>query len=224
MLARVGKTKPRSFARKWLPVIALGLATAGGSLWLMRWWAVEHVDAWARRASIREDRPDGTSRTVPNYTVPGTYGDAFGPMVGVLTALALGAAVASAFMQREEMEEARTQFTAQAKALDKANDLAEAANELELLNMTLNIMQQLADAEAFGVEVTRHYDQSHPSKAWATMVDKEDKGVAPEGWRLNPDVRSVLVRRRRLLNLMVGLDARMGEVQSSLRKRLVQKG
>jgi hypothetical protein len=64
------------------------------------------------------------------YEHTGTFGDSFAPVIGVLTALALGATAASTYMQVIEMREAREHADKQAAAQDRANDLAEEANKL----------------------------------------------------------------------------------------------
>jgi hypothetical protein len=123
----------------WPPVVLVFVAVAGlavGALWV---WSNYFVNPWAARAALKRELRD--------YSVPGTYGDAFAPVVGLLTSLALGATVASAYMQREEMREARTQFQAQEREQKRANDLAEEANILALSAQLLEVTRQIADID-----------------------------------------------------------------------------
>lgn len=119
------------------------------------------VDSWAWHAREAGNQ----SGELRNYSVPGAFGDSFAPVVGLLTSLALGAAIASVLMQRkelqlqreemerqrEEMRQAREQYTAQAAALNDANALAIHANELAHSAQIADALRQIADINNQGV-------------------------------------------------------------------------
>lgn len=127
-------------------------AVVGGAMVIMTAWGA-WVLHWAART-----RPE----------VPGTFGDSFAPIVGLMTAGALGAAIASVFMQRrelelqrqemqlqrdemkaqrEEMEEARKQWTAQAASMAEANVYAADANKLAAGAQLLEASRQISELD-----------------------------------------------------------------------------
>jgi hypothetical protein len=177
MLRRVEEAKRERWLewwRKWRAVIFVMLATSGVALMLLWRWSVR-VDEWAAHSRMVPGAECAErSGEVRNYSVPGTYGDAFAPIVGVMTALALGATVASAFMQREEMEEARKQFTSQASEMKEANDLAVSAQlieawrqigELERQALTILNVRTAQEQKAFsGPDATALTIQQFPKR------------------------------------------------------------
>ncbi len=85
---------------KTFPVTRVFLGVTIAALTGLAAWAHFVVHPWAQGA--RE--PDSKSG---NYTAPGAFGDSFAPVIGLFAALALGATVASAYMQREELRDSR---------------------------------------------------------------------------------------------------------------------
>jgi hypothetical protein len=123
---------------------------AGGALVIMAAWGA-WVLHWASCAG---------------HEVPGTFGDAFAPIVGLMTAGALGAAIASVFMQRRELElqrlemklqrhemrDSRKEYVKQAAALTEANGLQARANELAHNAQILEAERQISDVDRVAME------------------------------------------------------------------------
>lgn len=146
-------------------------------------WHRWHVEPWAARSSQH------------SYSAPGAFGDSFAPVVGFMTALALGAAIASVLMQRrelelqreemqlqrdemkaqrEEMGEARKQWTAQAASMAEANKHAERANELAYSAQLLEVAGQIADLDAQAVAAVE------------TVKERNQRTTFLDGQRPNP--------------------------------------
>ena len=118
---------------------------------MMCWWKT-CVDDWAGRAKLSgaQCQSSGEQR---NYSVPGAFGDAFGPLAGIFTAFAFAATVASAVMQRQEMKEARAQFASQFDAMKRANELAQEANALERLTCSVEAWRQVMEVESNALKI-----------------------------------------------------------------------
>ena len=101
--------KPENLFQGW--TIRQLLGTAGGVFAL---WAVLILAA---------------GRSPDPYTL-GTFGDAFGPITGLATAMALVFAFWSVRLQHEELVETRKEMTLQRAELAKQNELAEARLDL----------------------------------------------------------------------------------------------
>lgn len=191
------ESKESSDARMWRVIATVaGIAAA-----LMAGWAT-FVRYWAA------SWPGG------DYSSPGTFGDSFAPIVGLMTSLTLGAALASVLMQREElrlqrkemraqreeMKEAREQWTAQAAAMVEANEHAAHANELAHSGQMLEASRQLAEldlraADIFGkrrhfFEAQDPYASMDPLKMWLNYYE-----TPPEQRTRFPDVLNDEVAR-----------------------------
>lgn len=175
-----------SWWSRWkVPAILGGVATLA-VIGLLLWGGV--VDRWAGKAVKRSDcgqalAPKCTETTgeVRDYSVPGTYGDAFAPLTGLFTSLALGAAIASVFMQREELQSqrqemrlARKQYRAQARALRDANKLAERANELAHSAQLADVLRQITDINNLGVAAFQESTDRYAKIKGAMLLESRD--------------------------------------------------
>jgi len=145
----------------------------------------------------------------------GAFGDSFAPIVGLVSAAALCAAVVSVFIQRrelglqraelhatrKEMEAQRKATEAQAAEVKRANELAEEANRLQLRAQYLSAIALLQDVERDTVlpkdEHTRTAMEERGRLALADDPYRRRSGT------LHDDGRNMLRERRREVALMV---------------------
>lgn len=116
---------------KWLgtldmtgPVLAAAIALMFGT---MGAWTI-FVSAWFAML------PDAAAD-------PSSFGDAFGPVAGILTALALVLAVWSVLLQRQELQETRAELRGQREAQERQTRIQALANVLELEQLRLRAAQ-----------------------------------------------------------------------------------
>lgn len=171
------QSKRDSDARMWR---VIGIV-AGVAVVMMTAWAVV-VWCWA----------DGTE-----FSKPGAFGDSFAPLVGLMTSLTLGAALASVIMQREElrlqrdemklqrkamedqreeMEEARKQWTAQAASMVEANKHAADANMLARAVKRSEIAGQVLASCFEALDALRYVSDDDVPDQWSGH-NKADKVV-----------------------------------------------
>lgn len=192
-------------------------AVAGLAIGLMCAWGGWFVRSWAHEKNASGEEV--------GYGVPGTFGDAFAPVVGVLTSLALGAAVASVLMQRrelelqreemqlqrdemkaqrEEMEEARKQWTAQAASMAEANQYAKHANVLAENAQRLEAWRQLLEIDEIAIrEIERDRkmrglgEQFDYSKDWYEYLEATPPVRTQRGFD-TPRMRALVSMREKL--------------------------
>lgn len=174
--------------RRWSwQVLLMGAAIPGAAVLGMWAWSEWHIKPWAASCGM---------------ATPGAFGDAFAPIVGVFTALALGATVASTYMQREAMREAQAQSEAQAHALERSLFLAVNAQVLEVTRQVHELDQHGCDA------VQRLILEGDARCIWEEIVVTfpERFEVAKHLHRFNTgEVASLLSRRTRLMTILRSL-------------------
>lgn len=126
------------------PLATLGIGLAIGALVMVAWYCF----AWLHFPHAISDR--------------GAFGDSFGPAVGLISSLALGAAVLSVMMQREELALTREEMAkhrqaaeAQAKSAERhANALEAQAGAAERHASALEAQAAAADRHAAALEAS----------------------------------------------------------------------
>lgn len=202
-------------------------------------WREIVVDQWAWKARPK----DAGGSELRNYSVPGAFGDAFAPIVGLMSSLALGAAIASLFLQRRElalqrtalaeqraeMQESNKAFHLQYEVMQRQAELQGRANKLSELSIeAMNRANVVADVAAriAAVSEVLAIDRLGPDTVIRTIgvVPSEDQ---IDEFRQPQDViwmRLASLQDRRTDRVWRALASGTSEVETLLRNRELLNG
>jgi hypothetical protein len=146
-VSSAGDDTPQGWSTRFALGVLLGIALGCIGAYVT-FWAI-HVRAWGAVAG-----------GPVAYAEAAAFGDAFGPIAGLLSTLALAAAVVSVFMQRSELELQRAELRETRKELKRQGAAQEA---------TATAQREAADATralALATRVTLEWNQSvEPGRA-----------------------------------------------------------
>lgn len=158
--------------------LAVALATVVVVMLCWRTWV---VDPWAARVRTVDDH---------GYAVPGAFGDSFAPVVGAISSLALGAAIASLFLQRRELAFQRRALKEQRAEMQASNDaflkqydvMREQVEEQRRANLVADVAARLSATQQL-IQI----DQVGPMAVKRT-IEMIDAGSRPQILRRATDL------------------------------------
>lgn len=142
----------------------------------------------------------------PPFQVQGAFGDAFGPLTGLLSSLTLAAAIVSVMrqteelqLQRRELEETREVLAQQEAAQDRLAYAQEAANRIAEEQRTLDDQRFRWEQEA---ETRRHERELLATHAQAMHASASSKMAGAVAVNLTKEVDALLaeIRDARIVN------------------------
>jgi len=100
----------------------------------------------------------------------GAFGDAFAPVVGLFSSLALGAAVLSVFIQREELQATRAEAEEQRKATQRLANATEKANSIAAQAEYQQLRSQLIALHSSMMQINELGCEAVGARTWGNQL------------------------------------------------------